>query len=124
MPCKECEHNRHGWCDKYKAQKPQALINCSFDKNESSIVETKNEYKKAEDLLDTEMYVVTGRVQEFHTILRQIEANPSMVTEEFVSVLKSLYQHIETSISIYGIALESSIDEMILEDVRYIMKNL
>lgn len=110
MDCKECNHNNNGWCKKYKMQKPKAIIKCEEDSSDD---------KQA---CKNETYIVTGKMQQFSDIIRQIDAKPDCCTDEFKEVLKALYNSLEISIKIHGIALDYDVDKFILEDLRYRMK--
>ena len=110
MKCKKCNFNNNGWCKKYKMQKPKAIVKCEEDKNDDKI-ECCNE-----------KYIVNGKMQQFSNIIRQIEANPECCTNEFKEVLKTLYNDLEINIKIHGIALDYEMDKILLEDLRYRMR--
>lgn len=37
--CNTCEYNNHGWCNKYKLQKPKAIVECNKEQEEADILE-------------------------------------------------------------------------------------
>lgn len=114
MNCKECEFNNNGWCKKYKAQKPKAIVLCEDDNN-------KEDTDYDNQMIENQKYVINGKIQQFSNIIRQIDAEPSSITNEFKEVLLTLYKNLEIEIKIHGVKFDYETDEFALKDLRFRM---
>lgn len=108
MKCKECEYNNNGWCKKFKAQKPKALLECESEADKED---------------KSESYIVNGKMQMLSMIVRQIDACEECVTSEFKTTLKTILTILENDIKIHGIALDYEVDKAMLSDLRYRINN-
>ena len=114
MKCKECEFNNNGWCKKYKAQKPKAIL--LYEENGKS---DNTDYEN--QMIENQKYVINGKIQQFSNVIRQIDAKPSSITNEFKEVLLTLYKNLEIEIKIHGVKFDYETDKFILEDLRFRM---
>ena len=92
MNCKECEFNNNEWCKKYKAQKPKAIV--LWEENNS-----KEDTDYDNQMIENQKYVINGKIQQFSNTIRQIDSEPSSITNEFKEVLLTLYKNLEIEVN-------------------------
>jgi len=112
MDCQECKFNKNGWCNKYKMQKPKAMIECEKDNQ-----------KVIKDDSSHQAYINNGKIQAFTNIIRQIDVNPQCCTDDFKRVLLVLFSQIEFEIALNGIEFDYEIDKDIYNDLKARIKN-
>lgn len=118
--CNTCEYNNHGWCNKYKLQKPKAIIECDKEQEEANILEqiiedseeAEVEYKNN----NTDMNFTN---EEIEIIIHALEFTSKMYYDEIINTLENdIIVHTKDIDNIYTGLLDQNIKEQeILNDL-------
>lgn len=118
--CNTCEYNNHGWCNKYKLQKPKAIIECDKEQEEANILEqiiedseeAEVEYKNN----NTDMNFTN---EEIEIIIHALEFTSKMYYDEIINTLENdIIVHTKDIENIYTGLLDQNIKEQeILNDL-------
>lgn len=145
--CKDCEHNNNGWCKKKSIQGLKNITDCEFKNNNIEILgkikdieckeyESNNlnfndgsiipDHTKKEEV-DTGAYKVMGKREMFWNIqLQMLGIDEDSSIEDKYKALKQIMVNSEQTLlideKIWGIAMDYSIDEDVVEESKFISK--